>query len=120
MDEPLNYLRLLWKGRRSRDLFYVITSKLNILAGHLEQILAGAISTVVKILNLTVIVCHLGGLFSVVFPKNKTVKYSHVTHFIRFYWSYNAKVVEIGQGASSAKIKPNPGRVIIVLRILCN
>ena len=41
MDEPLNYLRLLWKCRRSRDLFYVITSKLNILAGHVEQILEG-------------------------------------------------------------------------------
>ena len=34
------------------------------------------------------IVCHLGGPFSVVFPKNKTINYSHVTHFIRFYWSY--------------------------------
>ena len=97
-----------------------MTTKLNISVSHSGQILAGAISTIVTILNLTGIVCHLGGLFSVVFPKNKTVKYSHVTHFIRFYWSYNAKVVEIGQGASSAKIKPNPGRVIIVLRILCN
>ena len=40
----------------------------------------------VKMLNLTAIVCHLGGPFSVVFPKNKTIKYSHVTQFIRVYW----------------------------------
>ena len=43
------------------------------------------------------------------FPKKKTVNYSHVTYFIRFYWFYNIKVVEIGQAACSAKIKPDPG-----------
>ena len=43
-----------------------------------------------------------------------------MTHFIRFYWSYNIKVIEIGQAASSAMIKPNPGRVNTVFRILCN
>ena len=79
----------------------------------------GAISTIVKMLNLTVIACHLGGPFSVAFPKRKTINLSHVTHFIRFYWSYKIKVVEIGQAASFAKIKPNPGRVITVFRILC-
>ena len=42
-----------------------------------------------------------------VFPKKKTINYSHVTHFIRFYWCYYIKVVEIGYAASSAKIKPN-------------
>ena len=86
----------IWKDKRSRDLFYVITSKLNILVTHSGQFLAGAVSTIVKILNLTAIVCHLGGPFSIVFPKNKTINYSHVTQFIRFYWSYNIKVVEIG------------------------
>ena len=104
---------------RLRDLFYVITSKLNILVGHLGQIPAGAIRTIVKIENLTLIVCHLGGPFSAVFPKNKTINYSHVTYFIRFYWSYNIKVVEISLAASSVKIKPNPGREITVCRILC-
>ena len=57
--------------------------------------------------------------FSVVFPKNKIIGYSHVTHFIRFYWSYNIKVAEISQAACSAKIKPNPSIVIAVFRILC-
>ena len=72
----------------SRDLFYVITSKLDILVTHSGQIHVVAISTIAKILNLTVIVCHLGGPFSVVFPKNKTaICYSHVTYFITFYWS---------------------------------
>ena len=65
------------------------------------------------------IVCHLGDPFSVVFPKKKTINYGHVTYFIKCYWSYNIKVVEVGQAASSAKVKPNPGRVIIVFRILC-
>lgn len=32
-----------------------------------------------------VIVYHLGGPFPVVFPKNKTINYCHVTHFIRLY-----------------------------------
>ena len=71
----------------SRDLFYVMTSKLNILVGHSGQIPAGAVRIIAKIQNLTVFVCHLGGPFSVVFPKNKTINYSHVTHFIRFNWS---------------------------------
>ena len=84
-----------WRERRSRDLFYVITSTVSILVGHSRQILSEAISTTVIILTLTAIVCHLGGPFSVVFPKIKTINYSHVTHFIRFYWSYNIKVVEI-------------------------
>ena len=89
MDELLNYFRLYNEYKRSRDLFYVITSKLNKLNIYSGQIPAGDIRTIVKIQNLTVIVCHLGGPFSVVFPKNKTINYSHVTHFIRFYWSYN-------------------------------
>ena len=84
----------MWKDSRSRDLFYVMTSKLNILVSHSGQIFAGAISTVVKILNLTAIVFHLGGPFLVVFFQK--INYGHVTHFIRFYWSYNIKVVEIG------------------------
>ena len=45
----------------SRDLFYVITCKLNILVGLSGQIPVGAIRTIVKILALRVIVCHLGG-----------------------------------------------------------
>ena len=56
-----------------RDLLYVITSKLSILVAHSGQIPAEAISTIVIILNLTAIVCHLGGPFSVVFPNNKTI-----------------------------------------------
>ena len=72
-----------------------------------------------KILNLTAIVCHLGGLFSVVFPKNKTINYSHVTNFIGFYWFYNIKVVEIGYAVNSAQIILNLARVITVLLILC-
>ena len=77
--------------------------KLNILVNNSGQIPAGAmISTIVKILiNLTAIVCHLGGpAFSVVFPKTKTINYCHMTHFISFYWSYNIKVVEIGYVAN--------------------
>ena len=66
MGDLLSYI---WKDRRSRDLFYVITSKLNILVSHSGQIPVGAMRTIVKIQNLTVIVCHLGGPFSVVFPK---------------------------------------------------
>ena len=57
----------------SRDFFYVITCKLDILVGHSEQILAVAISTIIKILVITMIVCHLGGPFSVVFPKTKII-----------------------------------------------
>ena len=54
----------------SRDLFYVIiTSKLDKLVTHSGQIHAVAISAIAKILNLTVIVCLLGGPFSGVFPK---------------------------------------------------
>ena len=33
------------------------------------------------------------------------------------YWPYNIMVVEVGQAASSAKIKPNPGRVSAVFQI---
>ena len=84
----------IWKDRRSRDLFYIITSKLNILVSHSGQIPAGGISTILKILNLTAIVCHLSGPFSVVFSKIKTINYSHVIHIIRCYWSNNIKVVE--------------------------
>ena len=40
--------------------FYVITSKLDILVGHSGEILAKVLSTIIKVLNLTVIVCHLG------------------------------------------------------------
>ena len=54
--------------RRLLDLFYVITSKLDILVGHSRQILGEASSTIVKVLNMTVIVCQLGGPFSGVFP----------------------------------------------------
>ena len=60
---------------------------MDILVTHSGQIHAVAISTIAKILNLTVIVCHLGSPFSVVFPKNKTINYNHVTYFITFYWS---------------------------------
>ena len=49
----------------------------------------------------------------------QTINYSHVTYFIRFYRPHSIKVVEIGQAASSAKVKPNPGRVITVFQILC-
>ena len=120
MDEPLNYLRRnIWKDRWSRDLFYEFTSKLNILVSHSGQMPAGAISTIVKILNLTPIVCHLSGSFSVFFfSKNKAINYCHVTHFIRFHWSYNIKVVKIGYPANSKMIIPNPGRVINVFLIL--
>ena len=92
MDELLKYER----NRRSRDLLYVITCQLNILVGLSGQIPVGAIRTIVKILALRVIVCHLGGLFSVVFPKKHTSKYSDVTHFVVFYLSYEIKVVETG------------------------
>lgn len=51
--------------------FIQITSKLDILVGHSRQVLAGAMDKIVKLLNLTVIVCHLGGPFSVVFPKKE-------------------------------------------------
>ena len=85
MDEPSIIQGYIWKEKKSRDLFYVITSKLNILVCHSGQILAGAISTIVKMLTLTAIVCHLGGPFSVVFLKNKTINYSHVTKCIRVY-----------------------------------
>ena len=71
----------------SRDLFYALTSNLEILVTHSGQILAAVINTIAKILNLTVIVCHLDGPFLLVFPKNKTINYSHVTYFITFYWS---------------------------------
>ena len=71
----------IWKDRRSRDLFYIITSKLNILVSHSGQIPAGGISTILKILNLTAIVCHLSGPFSVVYSKNKTINYSHVNPY---------------------------------------
>ena len=97
----------------------MITSNLNILVGHSGQIPAGAISTIVKILNFTVIVCHLGGPFSVVSRKKKTINYSHVTHVIRFCCSYNVKVVEIDQAAGFAEIKTNLFIVITVFRILC-
>ena len=30
----------------------------------------------------------LGGPFSVVFARKKTINYSHVTNVIRLYWSY--------------------------------
>ena len=46
---------------------------MDILVSHSGQIPVGAISTTVKILNLTAIVRHLGGPFSVVFPKNKAI-----------------------------------------------
>ena len=49
----------------------------------------------------------------------KIINYCHVTNFIRFYWSYNIKVVENGYAANSAQIIPNPSRVITVLLILC-
>ena len=90
---------IIWKYRISCDLFYEITSKLDILVGHSGQIFAGAISTIINILNLTVIECHLGGPFSVVFSKKEN-NYSHVTHFITCYWSYNIKVIKIGQAAN--------------------
>ena len=42
-----------------------------------------------------------------------------MTYFIRCYWSHNIKVIEIGQAASSVKIKLNPDSVITVFQILC-
>ena len=112
------------KDWRSRDLFYVITSKLNILVSHSGQILVGAISTIIKILNMTATACHLRGPFSVVFPKSEqliivTWPGAITWPILSFYWSYNIKVVEIGQAASSAKILPNPGRVITDFLTLC-
>ena len=41
--------------------------------------------SILKIVNLTVIVCHLGGPFSVVFPRKKTVNYNHVIYNITFF-----------------------------------
>ena len=111
MDELLKYEK---KNGRSRDLLYVMTCQLNILVGHSGQIPVGAIRTIVKILALRVIVCYLDGLFSVVFPKKHTIKYSNVTRLVGCYLSYKIKVVETGQAASSAMIKPNPGGVISV------
>ena len=70
-----------------------------------------AISIIVKILNFALIVCHLGGSFSAVSPKKKTINYSHVTHVVRFYWSYSVKVDETGQAATFVEIKPNLFRV---------
>ena len=46
-----------WKYRRSRDLVYVITSKLDILIGHSGQILAEVISTYLTLIN------RAGGLY---------------------------------------------------------
>ena len=69
MDELLKAIYANIEGHA--DLFYVMTFKLDILVGHSGHISAGAISTTVKILNLTVIVCHLGGPFLAVFPKKK-------------------------------------------------
>ena len=66
-------------GDLSRDLFYEITSKLDILVGHSGQILAQAIGTIIKMLNLKVIACQLGSSFSFVFLKKQTIHYSHVT-----------------------------------------
>ena len=63
MDEQLNYLRLYMERLK-------VTSKLNILVRHSGQFLAGVISTIVKVLILTAIVCHLGDPFPVVFEKN--------------------------------------------------
>ena len=92
----------------------MLTSELNSLVSHSGQIPAGVISTIVKIINLTAIVCHLGSPFSVFFQKIKTINYSHMTHFIRFYWSYNTEVVRFDEAASSAKTITNPGRVITI------
>ena len=92
MDELIDYLRLYTER---------LTCKFTILFGHSGQIPAGAISAIVKILLLTVFECHFGGPFSIVFQIRDN--YSHVTHFIIFYWSYNIKVVEIGKAASEMK-----------------
>ena len=85
----------------------------------IQDIPVEAVSTIVKILNLTAIVYLLGGPFSVVFPKSKTIYYCHVTYFIRFYCSYTINVVGIGYAANSAQIMPNCYRVITVFLILC-
>ena len=85
----------------------------------IQDIPVEAVSTIVKILNLTAIVYLLGGPFSVVFPKSKTIYYCHVTYFIRFYCSYSIKVMGIGYTANSAQIIPNRRRVITVFLILC-
>ena len=69
-----------WKYRRSRDLYYVMTFKLDLSVGHSGQLPVAAISTIIKILILTAIACYLGGPFSV-FPKKETLIYSHVTYF---------------------------------------
>ena len=122
MDELLNYLRLyMHKVKRSRDLFYVISSKLNILDGHSGQIPAGPghwhSNKNTKLEGECM--SSRRPIFAVVFPTMKAINYSHVNLFIRFYWYYYIKVVKISQPASSAKIKPNPFRVISVFRILC-
>ena len=52
------------------------------------------------------------------FSKKENNKLQSRDSFYRFYLSYNIKVIEIGQAASSAMIKPNSGRIITVFRKL--
>ena len=117
MDELLNYLRLfvlfsylrlyMQKVKRSRDLFYVISSKLNILDGHSGQIPAGPghwhSNKNTKLEGECM--SSRRPIFAVVFATKKAINYSHENLFIRFYWYYYIKV--------------NPFRVITVFRILC-
>ena len=118
MDEVLNYLRPYMEIGGSCDLFYAITSKLDILVGCSGQILAGAIST--KFDSDSISFRRL--IFSC-FSKRELRKqlilvtrqsYSDFVGLTIFF----VKVVETAQAASSAKIKPNLGRVITVFRIL--
>ena len=105
----------------SHDLFGVLNSKPFILVGHSVQILAGAISTILKILNMTVIVCHLSGPFSVVFPKKKTINLVTcriLPDLIGLTISRSSRMVRMPV-QQRWKVKPNPGRIITVFRILC-
>ena len=118
MDEVLNYLRPYMEIGGSCDLFYAITSKLDILVGCSGQILAGAISSKFDSDSIS----FRRPIFSC-FSKRELRKqlilvtwqsYSDFVGLTIFF----LKVVETAQAASSAKIKPNLGRVITVFRIL--
>lgn len=69
----------------SCDLFYAITSKLDILVGYSGQILAGAISTKFDSDSIS-----FRRPISSCFSKRelRTINFSHVTKLFRFCWSY--------------------------------